>query len=779
MKKSFKKYLAAMLSVALLATMVSFSAFASVDTTQTTVTELTIGTGGTFNGSGVAPSVLTDVGGAEGYVMGWDFTSYTEPTNGKRYDFPVHDATTMKQHTYEFNMYADGNAVAHLYYTGGNKILRWDPDGSLWFLVDKTMTNMGTYERGKWLHVALSYRSGDRYILYVNDEQLSDFSGWGIGNGKMFGFGVGDGSYGGIVAYDDIIKYDGLFAKYGSEPVYHDASDHAITTDGTETIQFVADSEKIIFKNCADVAALTSEIQLASGAQYVKVFNADMTAAAAELSEAKLAVIKSVGDVYYYYDLEEDVISKIGLSVIPAENTSNIITRRMKVLDDSLAVFSSPDISGYWISSKDMLENLTSSKGYTLSYVLEKDGEDASVDSVVSGYLKAVKDDEVFYLPIVKQVGKTNVSLSDVKNDGYGANKVTKTGVAGNPSTAVGFTPNTATTNPGNGYRIGLKANADANGNKGYSSAIGNTFTYVFNIYADGNSDATIHLDGYSLLKWTQNGEIYMRNDSFTEPWPETPAMTNIKRGQWHQIAITFNSGSCRPIFYVDGVSLTTSKAQPPYVDYNTKSTLVALGIDSINNGSTTGQVLYSDVVYYEGYFYNEGDLIVPNKSDDTIKIDAVGGVIYHNGIDSIDALKAAVLANTDASVVTVYTNDTDYVEATEITSEVMVMAKSANGMRYKCFNPEEITLSDITTTVSDGNISASVKAFDETYEGYSLIIASYDGGFLKAVDVAKVTAVDGSAATVATITYDETLKVKTFFWNGVAPIVPDMVYSK
>lgn len=109
---------------------------------------------------------------------------------------------------FEFNMYADGDAVAAATYDAGYIIFRYMPDGS--FVLGGTNPKIYTdrkFERGKWHRVAVasSAPDGGRFSVYCDGIWVGQ-TDWFTNKPSAIGFGVSEGAKG-KAACSDVYKF--------------------------------------------------------------------------------------------------------------------------------------------------------------------------------------------------------------------------------------------------------------------------------------------------------------------------------------------------------------------------------------------------------------------------------------------------------------------------------------------------------------------------------------------------------------------------------------------
>lgn len=451
---------------------------------------------------------------------------------------------------------------------------------------------------------------------------------------------------------------------------------------------------------------------------------------------------------------------------------------RIQVLDDSIAVFSNPYDSSYYISSSTLLSALKSNNDYTLSYVNRIDGDDASINHVTGGYIKAVKDGaDTVYIPIVSKAHHVDTIRPGYDNSGWkeykatGATRLTEQSIGGKPapksneegypaSWSGGVNVSTA----GSGYWYAeLLANKDANntsgGLSGWIDNYDTTFTYVFNLFAENVAMPIVYANKI-LVKFDADGYLYYLSgggSGETEQYIKTDY--KITANRWHQLAITFCSGRWRPYIFLDGVNVVGSKSW-----YDWKVGAVSIAADT----SVIGSMYFNDVRYYQGYYDPNDEIITAPAAASNVKIDTANKVISYANISTVEDLKAAIEAQCDASAVNVYVTPTSktYTAATTLdNANNVVVLTSPNGLRYDYYILAQMDMSDIVFNVSNGSIKASVAVFDSGVNASKLYIAAYDGTELMGIDVANVTA-DGTIAD-AQIAYNSSLTYKAFLWDA------------
>ena len=478
-------------------------------------------------------------------------------------------------------------------------------------------------------------------------------------------------------------------------------------------------------------------------------------------------------------------VTLVGLNEVSVNNnTYKYANLRIQILDDSVAVFSNPYDPGYYISSETLLLALASDNGYTLSYVLTTDGEDTEVNHVTGGFIKAVKDGaDTLYIPIVNKANQVdNIQLGWSKR---GWTEVNTTGASrpstkdiGGKSEAVngddvwsrGVVVSSVSDQPP--CRLILEGNKDANNTSNISGWVDNydtTFTYVFNFFAENVAMPIVYANEV-LVRFDSDGCLeYRSGGAGSETTQYVKTDYKITANRWHQLAITFCSGRWRPYIFLDGVNVVGSKSW-----YDWKVSEVAIGAIK----SVVGEVYFNDVRYYEGYYTPENEIITAPAAVSNVKIDTKNKLISYAGIDNLDELKTAIKANCNASAVNVYNAP---LSKTYIASESLdnannvVVLTSPNGLRYDYYTLSNLDISDIVFDVEEGNIKASVAAFDSSLNSPKLYIASYSENELMNVNATDVT-LDGEVSDTS-IPYNSKFKYKAFLWDATLTPIKVLEY--
>ncbi len=787
MKKSFKQVLVSLLCFAMMAAMVPFAGFAM----GAEETIINIGSGGSVGGGGeINASYVGGIGGKAYDDTAYTYTFNETPTaSSKRYQYDITEYSAgTDEFTYEFNMYADGDASAWICYDGGYSLLTWKSDGTLLYNYDGTMTEWGKLSRGQWHRVAISYRTGRRFVYYVDGNYISDYSKW-IAAPSTIGFGYDTGSANGVVAYDDMIKYKELYNNHHSQPYYTAPSltsvskavkiaDNVVGYDA----DIITSSEALL---CDITSSDTNAIRLYTDSTHSALISEDT-----HLTGNEAIVVESADKAYSYYTLDNTYIAPAmeRVQLVKAEDDNNdpndnwIVN--VKLTDDSVAVYSHTENKSWRISSDNLIAILSSKTGYELSYV-DANKEESATNHVTDGFIKAVKGENIFYIPIIKSYDyERGYSTNKAPNinvryrNAYGQTPVTATNVAGNPATAFGFAVKPS--NNDDRYDIykldeNLSEAYDINLNKYYRV----TCTYMFNMYAEG--DAILYFGsgkGLRIFEWLPNGDVYITRydyESGSSIRDSKPAC-NLPRGQWYHVAYTLDRASNRGELYINGNRYVSETGYLPSWNYYKGISLCLAGSSEYTQESVGDRVLFSDVEYHEGFYYRDNqDIKITDSTNDCV-IDTDNNVIYTQNIDTVDALKAAVLAGTDASAVKVYEDNSFAAQASELADSNIVFITSANGIRYENYTLKpmsELPAPQIELVLDTYVVEAKAKIL-EVNDGLDFWIATYtDSNKLINVKKLSITSSDVGTTVSHKLAYGENAtKVKSFIWrNGFKPV--------
>lgn len=669
-------------------------------------------------------------------------------------------------HTYVFNVYADGDASANIAYSSSTSdkqvLFRWTPDGKLYYGKYDASSTTGTniadssivLERGKWHRLAFSYDpSRNRIEYYVDGQLISDdgkyIDGNSMNSGSNIFFGVS--STGAVnsctVAYDDMQSYygaytdangknDGIVNLTDSATLYYDEAKNCLVYD--EYVYATPDAlEAAVVSAGANSAVLYADSTLITEAEVIS-------------DEDNILVVTSKDSMGYGYyrisEMGENLV--VSFDDIGLTETSSSI--QLFPDDYKIAVYSEhPDDWARDIGSAAFINALSSTKGYTLSYVdADKNVPEEEVKPVKDGFVKAVSaGGRTVYIPVVTTGADISDNFGDLQDnsvtttefnvEGY---KTSASGLGGKSDTdyaqyTLSF-PETATT-----AQAGIKYVIP-----------GNIFTAEFNVYTDGDTGFAVNVkkdDETSqklfVVDSDGNYNIYMQENA------NTPSkMGSLKTGRWHKLAISYDMPRGRFFVYLDGKKIANDAAG---IWSPSKVQLFIVA----DKGCKSGKIAIDDFKLYYGYCR---DVSMGVAFEAPNELSLFDNVIYSGETDA-SKLISLIKANADgADEVRVYKDSSFVEEATTITNDSVVVIVAQNkAINYYSINNEKTT--SITFSVDSGFISASAKVMYG--KDAQLIIASYNDKEMIACDV--VDAPFGEDA-IAEIAYVEGYKVKAFIWE-------------
>ncbi|MBQ4527856.1 MAG: hypothetical protein II998_07270 [Clostridia bacterium] len=796
MKKTMKKLLASILALAMVLTLAPLASFAEEAVEETVDTSFVFGSSyGSYNNTKVPVYDLGGLGGkaADDTAMAFVYEGEEATADVTRWYYPVThlDETVYKSSGtgpsvhFAFNIYADGGAIARFSYNNSYNLLLWQPDGTVNYTDDGVAKTI-TMERGKWhrVAVALNNNGGGRFALYIDGVKLAEKAdaGWNANiDAKLnLAFGIELGSTKGTVAYDDPMVG---FAQTNDEKYNKTvAPDDVAKAESTSLISIDTTAKTLVAKTLfTDYTEFMMAVcESFTNESEVLFYNADMSASATSLEEAKTVVVKTINGAYEYYTVDEyelTPIDIIGLKKTADDTTiadDNWKGNVQIVGNEKVAVYSSTFRNLSCVSSERLIEALESTNGFTLSYVNENK-EPAVSDSVNKGFVKATKEgvDDI-YVEIVDKYNYVSYGdLSAFTLDKRGATPTNATGVAGKAADDVSY-----------GFAASVHTWKDAKYYHSVEDVISvnpeGTRTYVFNMYTEGDAIARIAMmygtSAYYVAKWDgATGDFYgpkgpSTNTSQGTSMSATPDL-NLATGRWHQVAITMDKGTGgRMEMYVDGVLL--QRVIDENLGWNNYSGVgFGVGYDE-----STGKVLFDDIEIYNGFYDKDASAVAHKTSSKDFAIDCANKVIYYQNMTSASELSAAVLANTTASSAKVYTDATLTAEAAELTADTVVWVKSPDGLRDEYYTlkayselPEPVV--SITPSVSTFTVKTNFASIAEDYVCY---VATYD----EAGKLVTITTLPMTEDMVFN-TYSKKLaygaggvSAKVFLWkNSIAPV--------
>lgn len=365
-------------------------------------------------------------------------------------------------------------------------------------------------------------------------------------------------------------------------------------------------------------------------------------AAAMALSMVTSAAFAAAGDA-----------AKIGFNV----KDSNV-AKQIFVKDDSLWVFPHPWNASQYITNYTLYANkIESTNGYTLRVTDENkkqiiDQTEVNKPVADGSFVRAVKDSETIYIPIVEQA-EENTGINQgffsgyVPNNAY-LNKDVK-GVFGrnfDEAAAVFTVPANAENQAGSRMEYNIA---------GTLTETTAPITVEISFYFDGNAGAAVYMNGGAvLMSVDKDGKCsYQFHGGAGDAAIKDLGIT-LESGKWHRFAVSIDKakGDWSTV-WVDG-----KMANGVGSGWGSLPTQLRFGLTS---DCGEGHVAYADPRAYYGYYNNAYDSVrVKSTLGDAIVDTAAKTVKYNSvNIDNAEALSAAVLAATNAREVKIYTDDT------------------------------------------------------------------------------------------------------------------------
>lgn len=753
-----KKLLSIMLAVMLV--FACFVCTASAVDWSTPTRTVTFGEGGKQTGAAVGQYLGALGGKKEGdECWGYHFENGIAE-GGYEYEISTTDAAA-----WVFNIYADGDATARILTQGTawHLFFEWKPNGDL--MVGNT--NVANLERGKWHRIMLwfcrtvGYGAGKAVVIaddvkYTNNgEGFYDQASSGSANQGNLRFYVDSCESGkkGTVAFADCVVYEGLSADAATDNFYNlsqrNKEDLVQSYKGDNLV--IDALTKVIKYNSVNYrtpGTLAAAIIATGNAKTADIFADSTLQTLAETidTENNVAVLTSPnGRGYDYYKLEELPLTDMMKAAITVNDS---LKNRIKKSDTGLYVYSGNyetvladgnKRKADSISSDELIAAISSENGYALSYI-DEDKADAKTDSVTGGFIKAEKENsDTIYLPIMPRTEAKELEFpADFSVGGDGADPTSAENVAGKQGTVYGVAYNNT---QGNDKRY-VHNPADW-----YT-----TYTYTFNMYADGDAAGFIGFaGGNGLLIYNADGTLSYYDDGWKT------ADVSLERGRWHKIAVTYDSERCRFVFFANG------KLIIPDGRWMQNGADMHFGSDKGKNG----RVLLDDFVTYEGYYEPSND-IIPDAKNTGVKIDNAKKMIYYKDIATVTELENAVRELSGASAAKLYADDSfaGSADALDNDKNVMVLTTAGNAMGYYGIADMPQAISDITFGQDSDKMNAYI-SINDCDENVILYIASYKDGKLTDVNSVTVAAGTNPGTVTAQVGYSAEYTYKAFLWNS------------
>ncbi len=513
-------------------------------------------------------------------------TIKTLTTNGMKY---IPDTT--KNHTFETSVYYEGNsypAVNTMWDDdlAASNLLKVGEDGYVYYNNNGTTTKSSVQAKpGEWHRMVIEYQKGNgRYALYFDGILLTNNTkSYTAAQADEFWIGTASNSHSGRTAYADFVAY---YSTYIPD------EDDAIYTENSMDLSFDTNTKVISYNKYtyATTEALLDAVKAVAGCTYATVIGDDT-----------LVFTSPSGKVYAYYKIKEMTDDDVMIGMIGLSSNSSLVY----VLDSSVAVLSHALDRDYYTDSDEVISTLSSSKGYTLSYVDADKNELDGIDATVTdGYIKATKDENIFYIP-VETKGKVNTDITKspagvsyvLDNDRSAYVKQSTTSNASIGGVSAEDIDYVITAN--NVPEDILNSQPDTVG-FWYANLSSIPTTFEMSVFMTGDTDFAVNYgyedNGYQILIIEDDGTVKYNYNSHGNL---VTAPIKVEVGKWHKIAVVKDSYRNRYHLYVNG-NLLTDKT------LNASNATVMFGM---GKDSTNGTVAIKDFKSYYGY-YNYIDVV-------------------------------------------------------------------------------------------------------------------------------------------------------------------------
>ena len=231
----------------------------------------------------------------------------------------AHDMDLSKKFTFQYNFYADGNAVAGLRFHYLD-VFEWHPEGN----INVGFANTSAYaERGQWHNVALTYDPEGTLYLYLDGNCIAQQSNINVDSlGSTMRVVMLEATGAGKLAFDDVYAYEGSFDAE-NDSVSLTSSDDRIKVDNTNGTIFY---DETAIKAVSDLKIALSS--LCGNYSQMSLFCNDYTELNTYLPSSALCVFKSSSKgVMRCYTLE----SMYGADDIKTEVVDGVVSASAKV----------------------------------------------------------------------------------------------------------------------------------------------------------------------------------------------------------------------------------------------------------------------------------------------------------------------------------------------------------------------------------------------------------------------------------------------------------------
>lgn len=701
--------------------------------------------------SSVSDHLTRDEKGAFG--RGFDETAavYRIPagaewTEGSRLEYAFGDNLTEPDApiTMEISVYVDGNAKAQIRDTK-DKLLNIEGEGNVQYRNGSSwVAGKSVLEKGKWHRIAISVDKPktDWSTLWIDGERQENLGYEWRALPKELYFGATSDCGEGNIAFADPRVY------YG----YYNSEYDKVNITGTSADVTISGS-KIVYNDAGITTAdeLKAEILKMTDARDVKVYTDSGKTAFGLGSSSVVTLVPRSGGLSFDYTVEGTAtpFQKIGLVVSDkythgfehsksAREVHNYYVKKLTEevdgkLTDKLVVFNNANQIEYSSFGWKVLKTLSSTNGYDLSIVDstkkivrsipntigEENGKEVTFGArtkelVVAGdWLKAEKDGEVIYIPIIDKLEKMKIDDIHSAYTGLGwhnwkpekANAHSESGIAGKAAVDAAYAF-TATD------KISGDARLQVEGEEIKKYLSGSIYTYTMNVYADGDATAQIvavigpHMNAFL---WKPDGTYYYgavgKGADGKDTLVDAQGEGTVSRGKWHKFAMTLDLDRTRMQFFIDGKLISINSYYTSSIDR----------IDlRIADGSENGTVAYDDFRVYEGYYDQSEDLVDFKTSTVSISDDVIRIV---EGTD-IDTAKQTIAAELPGATLSEYGDCYLLVTPSGSYHYLTTREYAVNGNGFAQDN--------IIFAEKDGKLTAST-VFAVEYPEAMLYLAEYD----------------------------------------------------
>ena len=345
----------------------------------------------------------------------------------------------------------------------------------------------------------------------------------------------------------------------------------------------------------------------------------------------------------------------IGLVTDSANANASALSRQIKLLDDSVLVVSHTADKRYIIGSVSgaewgkngicITDILKSENGFALSYADELFEENTDTESIKGGYIKAVKDDEVLYIPIITTGKSVTFDGSQNANnnlDGQAVEIGKQGGIGGKTADDMSYVLSVGETPVASGKYSRYEYSISS---LGMTNANDQPFTFEANIFVSGDVQVQLNIRANTFVTIDNDGYFHYGVNSAMD----TVSTQKIEKDKWHRIVIFYDVARRRLQLYSDGeqIAMSASVAAPAMDVTNT----VRYGLAA---GSVNGSLAIDDIKAYVGYYNSDFERL--DISGDGDNIVARENVIAYNDetVHNTVSLKDKILQRSNAGFVNI-----------------------------------------------------------------------------------------------------------------------------